>query len=121
MGQSRTTKRRPGPRRAAVRPRSISASDEDWRAVEDFARRRGLGSTSDAARVLLRTGLQTQSLVDEFAAAQQWQIAQAWTDAQRIAEGDRQVGSWDRIREAGEQARARIRQRAAANRPETRV
>lgn len=113
MVKRATTKGPPISRRAAVRPRSISASDEDWRAVEEFARRRGLGSTSDAARVLLRTGLQTQSLVDEFAAAQQWQIAQAWVDAQRIADGDRAVGSWDRIREAGERARARIRKRAA--------
>jgi hypothetical protein len=116
VGKGATTKRRPASRRAAVRPRSISASDEDWRAVEEFAQRRGLGSTSDAARVLLRTGLQTQSLVDEFAAAQQWQIAQAWADAQRIADGDREVGSWERIREAGERARTRVRQRAAENR-----
>lgn len=112
MGKGATTKRRSASRRAAVRPRSISASDEDWRAVEEFALRRGLGSTSDAARVLLRTGLQTQSLVDELAAAQQWQIAQAWADAQRIADGDREVGSWDRIRQAGDHARTRIRQRA---------
>lgn len=123
MGQTvrkaTTTKRQPASRRAAVRPRSIAASDEDWQAVEEFARRRGLASTSDAARVLLRTGLQTQSLVDEFAAAQQWQIAQAWADAQRIADGEREVGSWDRIREAGEQARARIRQRSADRRPGT--
>jgi hypothetical protein len=119
MGKGGATKRRPASRRAAVRPRSISASDEDWRAVEEFAQRRGLGSTSDAARVLLRTGLQTQSLVDEFAAAQQWQIAQAWADAQRIADGDRAVGSWDRIRQAGEQARARISKRAADDRSGT--
>lgn len=116
MGKGTATKGPAASRGAAVRPRSISASDEDWRAVEEFAQRRGLGSTSDAARVLLRTGLQTQGLVDELAAAQRWQIAQAWADAQRIADGDREVGSWDRIREAGEQARARIRQRVAKNR-----
>jgi hypothetical protein len=107
-----STKRRPA-RRSAVRTRSFACPDEDWQAVQDFARRQGLGSASDAARVLLRTGLQTQRLVEEFAAAQQWQIAQAWADAQAIADGDREVGSWERIREAGVRARARIRARTA--------
>lgn len=115
MGKVVSTRRRPT-KRAAVRTRSFACPDEDWQAVEDFARRRGLGSTSDAARVLLRAGLQTEHLVEEFAAAQQWQIAQAWADAQAIADGDRKVGSWDRIREAGERARTRIREREAERR-----
>ncbi|MGH2500772.1 MAG: hypothetical protein ACRDF0_11890 [Candidatus Limnocylindria bacterium] len=116
MGKGVSTKRRPSAKRAALRTRSFACADEDWEAVEDFARRRGLGSTSEAARLLLRSGLRTQRLVEEFAAAQEWQIAQAWADAQAVANGDRTVGSWDRIREAGERARARIRERTAAGR-----
>lgn len=116
MAKGTPRKRRVSARRAVLRPRSISASDDDWNAVEEFARRRGLASTSDAARVLLRTGIETQNPVDELAAAPQWQIAEAWAGAQKIADGDRETGSWDRIREAGERARARIRQRAAEQR-----
>lgn len=116
MGKEPSTRRRPKPTRAPVRTRSFACADEDWKAVEDFARQHGLGSTSDAARLLLRSGLHTQRLVEQFAAAQEWQISQAWTDAQAIASGDRTVGSWDRIREAGERARARIRERATGGR-----
>jgi hypothetical protein len=64
----------------------------------------------------LRSGLRTEQLVEEYAAASAWQLAQAWADAQAIADGDRAVGSWDRIAQAAEQARARIRERAAAHR-----
>jgi len=103
-------------KRTAARPRSFSCTDEDWAAVEHFAARRGLASTSDAARLLLRAGLHTEHLVEEIAKAQEWQLAQAWADAQAIANGDREVGSWDRIDQAAERARARIRERAAPQR-----
>ncbi len=105
--------------RGPLRTRSFACADEDWQEVEDFARQQGLGSTSDAARVLLKSGLRTERLVRELAAAQEWQIAQAWADAQAIADGDRAVGSWDAIRQAGERARARIRERAAGRRAGT--
>lgn len=91
-------------------------TDPEWREVERFAARRGFGSTSDGARQLLRSGLRTEKLVEEFADASAWQLAQAWADAQAIAGGERSVGSWDRITEAAEQARARMRERAAAER-----
>lgn len=110
------SKRVPSRRRVVksepARTRSFACPDADWEAVEDFARRQGLGSASDAARVLLRTGLRTQRLVEELAGAQEWQVAQAWTDAQAIADGDRDVGSWDRISDAGERARGRVRARS---------
>lgn len=118
MGKSlrkRTTKARPRGRGPA-RPRSISVTDPEWREVEHFAARRGFGSTSDGARQLLRSGLRTEQLVEEFAAVSAWQLAQAWADAQAIADGDRAVGSWDRITQAAEQARVRMRERAAAER-----
>ncbi len=91
-------------------------ADPEWNAVEQFALRRGLSSTSDAARHLLRSGLHTEQLVEELATSQEWQLAQAWADAQAIANGDRTVGSWDRIAQAAEHARARTRERAAAHR-----
>lgn len=103
-------------RRAPARPRSISVTDPEWQEVERFATRRGFGSTSDGARQLLRSGLQTERLVEEYTAASAWQLAQAWADAQALAGGDRAVGSWDRIAQVAEQARARIRERAAAQR-----
>lgn len=114
--RKRTTNIRDKGRRAPARPRSISVTDPEWREVEQFAARRGFGSTSDGARQLLRSGLRTEQLVEEYAAASAWQLAQAWADAQAIADGDRAVGSWDRIAQAAEQARARIRERAAAQR-----
>jgi len=102
--------------RSPARPRSISVTDPEWQEVEQFAARRGFGSTSDGARQLLRSGLRTEQLIEEYTAASAWQLAEAWTDAQAIAGGDRAVGSWNRIAEAAEQARARIRERAAAQR-----
>lgn len=103
-------------KRAPARPRSFSCTDDDWKAVERFAAQRGLASTSDAARLLLRTGLHTEQLIEEIATAQEWQLAQAWADAQAIADGDRAVGSWDHIANAADRARARIRERVAAER-----
>lgn len=108
------TNRVPG--RHPARPRSISATDPEWQEVQQFATRRGFGSTSDAARQLLRSGLRTEELVEQYAAASAWQLAQAWKDAQAIADGDRAVGSWANIAQAAEKARARIRERAAAER-----
>jgi|SRR5439155_754474 len=117
---AKATRKRPtrprDPTRARARPRSISATDPEWREVEKFAARRGFGSTSDGARQLLRSGLRTEQLVEEYAAASAWQLAQAWADAEAIAGDDRTVGSWDRIAEAADHARARIRERAAAQR-----
>ncbi len=113
--RKRTTKSRTTGR-APARPRSISVTDPEWHEVEQFATRRGFGSTSDGARQLLRSGLRTEQLVEEFAAASAWQLAQAWADAQAIADGDRAVGSWERIAQAAEQARVRIRERATAQR-----
>ena len=121
MPMSKGTRTRPRkaetkPRRPAARPRSISASDPEWREIEQFAARRGLTSVSDGARQLLRSGLRLEALVEEYAEASAWQLAQAWADAQAIGGGDRAVGSWDRVAQAGERARARIRERAAAER-----
>ena len=117
MGKStpkRTTKTR-NKGRSPARPRSISATDPEWHEVEQFAARRGF-STSDGARQLLRSGLRTEQLVEEYAAASAWQLAQAWADAEAISDGDRAVGSWDRIAGAADKARVRIRERAAAQR-----
>lgn len=114
--RKRTTKAGAQGRRAPARARSISVTDPEWQQVEQFAARRGFGSTSDGARQLLRSGLRTEQLVEEYADASAWQLAQAWADAQAIAGGDRAVGSWDRIAQAAGQARARIRERAAAQR-----
>lgn len=114
--QKSTTKAGAKRRRSPARSRSISVTDPEWREVERFAARRGFGSISDGARQLLRSGLRTEELVEEYAAASAWQLAQAWAEAQAIADGDRTVGSWDRIAEAAEQARARIRERATAQR-----
>lgn len=114
-----TTKRTAALRRKGrgpARPRSISATDAEWEEVEQFAARKGFGSTSDGARQLLRSGLRTELLVEEYAAASAWQLAQAWADARAIAEGDRAIGSWDRISAAAKQARIRIRERVAAQR-----
>lgn len=102
--------------RGPARPRSISVTDPEWHEVEQFAARRGFASTSDGARQLLRSGLRTEQLVEEYADASAWQLAQAWADAQAIADGDRALGSWERIAEAAQHARARIRERAAAQR-----
>lgn len=117
MGSNvRSTRRGRGAsaKRSPVRPRSIACTDEDWEAVEEFAARRGLASASEAARLLMRAGLHTERLVEEIAAAEEWQLAQAWADAQAIGDGDRAVGSWDRIAKAGERARARIRARTGS-------
>lgn len=114
--RKRTTKASAQSRRAPARARSISVTDPEWQEVEQFAARRGFGSISDGARQLLRSGLRTEQLVEEYADASAWQLAQAWADAQAIAGGDRAVGSWDSIAQAAEQARTRIRERAAAQR-----
>lgn len=73
-----------------------------------------MSSTSDGARQLLRSDLRTEQLVEQFTAASAWQLAQAWTDAQAIADGDHAVGSWERIAQSADQARVRIRERATA-------
>ena len=44
-----------------------------------------------------------------------WQQAQAWADAQAIAQGDDAVGNWERIAQAAQSARERIREREPAD------
>ena len=111
--ESATRVSRPSASRA--RTRSFACPDDLWTEVEDFAARRDLGSVSDAARRLLRSGLHTERVVEEIAATREWQIAEAWSDARAIANGDRAVGSWDAIAHAAEQARSRMRERAAGH------
>lgn len=110
MRAARARPGRPGP---AVHTRSFACPDDLWREIEAFAARRDLGSASDAARLLLRSGLHTERVVADLAAVREWQIAEAWADAQAIARGDRTAGSWAAITRAAEQARGRIRERAA--------
>lgn len=105
--------RRPEKVRTAIRTRSFACPDDLWREVEEFRARRGLASASDAARLLLRSGLHTERVVEEIAETREWQIAEAWADAQAIAGGDRTVGSWEAIAKAAKKARARIRERAS--------
>jgi len=97
--------------KSRVKPRSLALSDEDWARISDFGARRGLVSHSDAARVLLRTGLHTETVIDEIAAAHEWQIARAWQTALDSYGGKEPMGSWDRVQGALEQARARLRER----------
>lgn len=101
-----------GPQR--VRTRSFPCPDDLWAQAEAFARERGLGSTADGLRVLLRSGLRVERRIRELDAARDWQIEQAWAEVQAIAAGDQTVGSWDDVEQAAERARARIRQREAA-------
>jgi hypothetical protein len=115
-GTRKAAEKRAPKRRALARPRSISAPDPEWREVEAFATRRGFASTSDGACQLLRSGLRTEQLLEEYAEAASWQVAQAWADVQAIAGGDRAVGDWDRITQAAEAARTRIRARGGTAR-----
>jgi hypothetical protein len=48
----------------------------------------------------------------ESAEAEACRLEAAWADAQKIANGDRRVGSWDTIKRAAEKARRRIVGRA---------
>ncbi len=111
---------RPLPKRAeekpVVRTRSFPCPDDLWGEVARFATERGLGNPSAAARLLLRSGLTVERRVRELEAARDWQIEQAWTDLQAIANGDRTFGTWDQIDEAVERARLRAREREAAQR-----
>lgn len=113
-GQIRGPARATGARRSPVRTRSFACPDELWHEVETFAKERGLGTPSVAARVLLRTGLDVERRVRELRAARDWQIEQAWADVQAIAAGDRAFGSWHEIERAAQRARLRIREREAA-------
>jgi hypothetical protein len=99
---------------ASTRTRSFPCPDDLWDEVEHFAAERELGSPAAAARLLLRSGLSVERRVRELRAARDWQIEQAWSDLQSIADGDRTFGSWDEIERAAERARLRIRERAAA-------
>ncbi len=111
-------KRRPiASQKVQSRTRSFPCPDDLWAAIERFAHERGLGSPAAAARLLLQSGLELEGSVGaDLEAARAWQIEQSWAEAQKIASGDRDFGSWDEIEEAAEQARARIRERTAAKR-----
>lgn len=100
--------------RRATRTRSFPCPDDLWNEVERFAKERDLGSPAAAARSLIRSGLQVEHRARELRAARDWQIEQAWSDVQAIADGDRTFGSWEEIEQAAERARRRIREREAA-------
>jgi len=93
------------------RTRSFRCPDDLWTEVAAFAQERGLGAPAAAARLLLRSGLRVERRLREVEAAGNWQIAQAWSEVQAIAAGDRAFGNWTDIDRAVKRARARIRER----------
>lgn len=97
-----------------TRTRSFPCPDDLWQGVEAFARRRGLGSTADAARMLLRSGLATEEHVDRVEQAQRWQLAQVIAEVRRIEAGS---ADWaDPSEVEREVARTRARMRVGAGR-----
>ncbi len=68
---------------------------------------------SDALRMLLADGLRAAARAEELDQAREWQVAQAWVEARRIAAGDRLGVGWNVIEERFERARERIREREA--------
>lgn len=63
--------------------------------------------------MLLAEGLRASRRAEDLEEAREWQIAQAWAEAKRIAAGDRSGVGWDVVDERFEQARRRIREREA--------
>ncbi len=53
------------------------------------------------------------AVIDEIAAAHEWQIAQAWQTALDSYSGKERLGSWSRVKQEIEPARARERDRPA--------
>lgn len=104
----------PKPANTKVKPRSLALTDDDWQLIEEFGSRRGLVSRSDAARLLLRSGLHTEAVIDEIATAHEWQIAQAWQTALDSYNGKEPMGSWSRVDQAIAKARSRARERERA-------
>ena len=113
--------RRAGPKKAAGSPkgrspgrtRSFACPDELWAEVQAFTDQRGLGSTSDGLRSLIRDGLRLSQRFRELEEARDWQIEQAWAEAQAIANGDRSVGRWEDIERAFDRARAEVQKQPA--------
>ncbi len=68
---------------------------------------------SDALRMLLADGLRAAFRAEELDEAREWQVAQAWAEARRIAAGDRSGVGWKVIEERFDRARERIREREA--------
>ncbi len=68
---------------------------------------------SDALRMLLADGLRAAFRAEELDEARQWQVAQAWAEARRVAAGDRSGVGWNVIEERFDRARERIREREA--------
>jgi hypothetical protein len=115
-GVSARRKRQPAskPINTRVKPRSLALTDADWAQIDQFGVRRGLVSRSDAARLLLRSGLYTEAVIDEIAAAHEWQIAQAWQTALASYSGKERMGSWSRVEQAIHRARMRAHERERA-------
>lgn len=61
--------------------------------------------------MLLADGLRAASRAEQLDEAREWQVAQAWAEARRIAAGDRSGVGWTVIEERFERARERIRER----------
>lgn len=105
----RRTRRIAEARPVAVRTRSFACPDDLWGEVETFAKERGLGAPSVAARVLLRSGLGVERRTAELQAARDWQIEQAWAELTAIDDGRQGTVGWSEIEGLIEQARRRIR------------
>jgi hypothetical protein len=63
--------------------------------------------------MLLADGLRAASRAEQLDEARDWQVAQAWAEARRIAAGDRSGVGWKVIEERFDRARERIREREA--------
>jgi len=63
--------------------------------------------------MLLADGLRAAARGEELDEAREWQVAQAWAEARRIAEGDRSGVGWKVIEERFDRARERVREREA--------
>lgn len=106
---SRRTSRLGEPAPVAARTRSFACPDDLWGEVEAFARERGLGAPSVAARVLLRSGLGVERRTAELGAARDWQIEHAWAELKAVDAGREDTVGWSGIDELVEQARRRVR------------
>lgn len=109
--RSRQTRRVAESGPVAVRTRSFACPDDLWSEVAAFAKERGLGAPSVAARVLLRSGLGVERRSAELRAARDWQIEQAWAELKAIDAGRQDTVGWSEIEDLVEQARRRVRRR----------
>lgn len=100
----------PGRKKSQMtRTRSFPCPDDLWQEVEAFARRRNLGSAADAARALLRSGLETAERLEHLRRAQEWQLAQAVAEVRAIEAGKGEWATWSEVEREIDQARARMR------------